>query len=158
MNQAAGRGPSARPWRLLAGLLAGVLIPAALLLGALRFGLALVPEQATRLQHWVEQQTRLRVEFAGIDARLRWFGPEVVLRDVRVLDENRTEALFQAREGAIAIDLLSLFRTGELVAGRVRLVVARRPLVQSRRHVRWAELEGEEDVVAHGGAHPAPSL
>ena len=122
MNESAGRGPSARPWRLLAGLLAGVLITAALLLGALRFALALVPEHATRLQHWVEQQTRLRVEFAGIDARLRWFGPEIVLRDVRVLDENRTEALFEAREGAVALDLWSLFRTGELVAGRVRLV------------------------------------
>ena len=100
MKESAGRGHSARPWRLLAGLLAGVLITAALLLGALRFALALVPENATRLQHWVEQQTRLRVEFAGIDARLRWFGPEIVLRDVRVLDENRTEALFEAREGA----------------------------------------------------------
>ena len=122
MNEAAGRGASARPWRLLAGWLAGVLITAALLLGALRFALALVPENATRLQHWVEQQTRLRVEFAGIDARLRWFGPEIVLRDVRVLDENRTEALFQAREGAVALDLWSLFRSGELVAGRVRLV------------------------------------
>ena len=122
MNESAGRGPSARPWRLLAGLLAGVLITAALLLGALRFALALVPEHATRLQHWVEQQTRLRVEFAAIDARLRWLGPEIVLRDVRVLDENRTEALFEAREGAVALDLWSLFRTGELVAGRVRLV------------------------------------
>jgi uncharacterized protein (TIGR02099 family) len=107
---------------LLAGLLAGVLITAALLLGALRLALALVPENATRLQQWVEQQTRLRVEFAGIDARLRWFGPEIVLRDVRVLDENRSDALFQAREGAVALDLWGLFRTGELVAGRVRLV------------------------------------
>ena len=122
MSESAGRGHSARPWRLLAGLLAGVLITAALLLGALRFALALVPDNATRLQHWVEQQTRLRVEFAGIDARLRWFGPEIVLRDVRVLDENRSEALFQAREGAVALDLWSLFRTGEFVAGRVRLV------------------------------------
>ena len=122
MSETAGRGHSARPWRLLAGLLAGVLITAALLLGALRFAIALVPENAMRLQHWVEQQTRLRVEFAAIDARLRWFGPEIVLRDVRVLDENRSEALFQAREGAVALDLWSLFRTGELVAGRVRLV------------------------------------
>jgi uncharacterized protein YhdP len=75
VSETAGRGYSARPWRLLAGLLAGVLITAALLLGALRLALALVPENATRLQQWVEQQTRLRVEFAGIDARLRWFGP-----------------------------------------------------------------------------------
>ena len=35
----------------------------------------------------------------GIDARLRWFGPEVVLRDVRVLDSDGTQALFATREG-----------------------------------------------------------
>jgi uncharacterized protein (TIGR02099 family) len=121
VNGSAGRG-SARAWRLLAATLAGVLITAALLLGLLRFGLALLPGQAAQLQQWVEQQTHLRVEFDGIDARLRWFGPEVVLRAVRVLDEAGGEALFAAHEGTVALDLWSLFRTGELVAGRVRIV------------------------------------
>mgnify|MGYP003397911963 CR=1 FL=1 len=62
MIESAGRGPSARPWRLLAGLLAGVLITAALLLGALRFGLALVPEpenehDAKAVAIWNEERT-----------------------------------------------------------------------------------------------------
>ena len=68
----------------------------------------------------VEQQTDLRIEYDSIDARLRWFGPEIVLRGVRVLERDGSEALLLAREGSVGLDLRSLFRTGELVAGRVR--------------------------------------
>ena len=75
MNGSPGRGHSARLWRLLAGTLAGILILAALLLGALRLAIARVPENAARIQAWVEQQTDYRLEFQGVDARLRWWGP-----------------------------------------------------------------------------------
>jgi len=118
-----GRGSSARLWRILAGTLAGALILSALLIGALRLALARVPENAARIQAWVEQQTDYRLEFRAIDARMRWWGPEVVLRDVRVLDrDDPTQALFETREGAVSLDMWNLFRTGELVAGRVRIV------------------------------------
>jgi len=118
-----GRGASARLWRILAATLAGLLILAALLLGALRLALARVPDNAARIQAWVEQQTDYRLEFRGIDARMRWWGPEVVLRDVRVLDrDDPSQALFETREGAVSLDVWNLFRTGELVAGRVRIV------------------------------------
>jgi uncharacterized protein (TIGR02099 family) len=117
-----GRGSSARTWRILAGTLAGALILAALLLGALRLAVARVPENAARIQAWVEQQTDLRLEFSALDAQLRWWGPEIVLRDVRVLDRDPGQALFEAREAAVSLDVWNLFRTGELVAGRVRIV------------------------------------
>jgi uncharacterized protein (TIGR02099 family) len=117
-----GRGGSARPWRILAGTIAGLLILGALLLGALRLAISLVPENAARIQAWVERQTDYRLEFRGIDARMRWWGPEVVLRDVRVLDPDASQALFEAAEAAVSLDLWNLFRTGELVAGRVRIV------------------------------------
>lgn len=123
MSATPGRGASARLWRIVAGTLAGLLIVAALLVGALRLALARVPENAARIQAWVEQQTDYRLEFRGIDARLRWWGPEVVLRDVRVLDrDDPSQALFETREGAVSLDVWNLFRTGELVAGRVRIV------------------------------------
>jgi uncharacterized protein YhdP len=118
-----GRGASARPWRILAGTIAGALILSALLIGALRLALARVPENAARIQAWVEQQTDYRLEFRSIDARMRWWGPEVVLREVRVLDrDDPGQALFETREGAVSLDVWNLFRTGELVAGRVRIV------------------------------------
>ncbi len=103
-----------------AAVVAGMLILAALALGALRLAIARVPDNAARIQAWVEQQTDLRIEYASIDARLRWFGPEIVLRGVRVLEHDGSEALLLAREGSVGLDLWSLFRTGQLVAGRVR--------------------------------------
>jgi len=122
VNGAPGRGRSARTWRLLAGTLAALVIAAAVLVGALRLSLALVPDHAARIQGWIERQTGLRLEFASLDARLRWWGPEAVLRDVRVLDPDATQALFTTREATVSIDVWNLFRTGELVAGRVRFV------------------------------------
>jgi uncharacterized protein (TIGR02099 family) len=107
----------------VAGTLAALLIVSAVAVGALRLALARVPENAARIQAWVEQQTDYRLEFRAIDARLRWWGPEVVLRDVRVLDrDDPSQALFETREGAVSLDVWNLFRTGELVAGRVRIV------------------------------------
>lgn len=107
---------------MLAGTLAGLVILAALALGALRFALAQVPDNAVRIQGWIERQTNLRLEFATIDARMRWWGPEVVLSDVRVLDRDADQALFATREANVSLDAWSLFRTGELVAGRIRFV------------------------------------
>jgi uncharacterized protein (TIGR02099 family) len=132
VNAPAGRGLAARTWRVGAAVLAGLLIAAALVLGALRLAIAKVPDNAARIQAWVEQQTDLRIEYDALDARLRWFGPEVVLRGVRVLERDGSQALIQAREGSVGLDLWNLFRTGELVAGRVRfegpaLTVVREP-------------------------------
>jgi uncharacterized protein (TIGR02099 family) len=120
VNAPAGRRLVARTWRVVAAVVAGLLILAALALGALRLAIARVPDNAARIEAWVEQQTDLRIEYRSIDARLRWFGPEIVLGGVRVLERNGTEALLLAREGSVGLDLWSLFRTGELVAGRVR--------------------------------------
>jgi uncharacterized protein (TIGR02099 family) len=107
---------------VLAGTFAGLVILAALALGTLRFALAQLPDNAVRIQGWIERQTSLRLEFATIDARMRWWGPEVVLRDVRVLDRDADQALFATREANVSLDAWSLFRTGELVAGRIRFV------------------------------------
>lgn len=113
---------SARPWRLLAGFVAGILILAALAVGALRFAIAQVPENAARLKAWVERQTQLRIEYAALDARLRAFGPEIVLLEARVLDRAGEQAMFETREATIGLDLWGLFRTGKFLAGRVRFV------------------------------------
>ena len=122
MSRSPGRGSTARIWRVLAGTFAGLVILAALALGVLRFALAQVPDNAVRIQGWIERQTNLKLEFATIDARMRWWGPEVVMRDVRVLDRDADQALFETREANVALDAWSLFRTGELVAGRIRFV------------------------------------
>jgi uncharacterized protein (TIGR02099 family) len=117
-------GPAAdatgRRW-LRAAAIAGacLLIAAALLVLALRIVLAGMPERADKVQAWVERQTQLRLQFSSLDARLRWYGPEVVLRDLRILDRDDRQALLAMREGSVALDLWNVLRTGEFVAGRV---------------------------------------
>ena len=118
MNAPARRGLATRIWRVVAAVLAGLLIIAALILGALRLAIARVPENAESILAWVEQQTDLRIEYDGLDARMRWFGPEVVLRGMQVLEHDGSAALIRAREGSVGLDVWNFFRTGELVAGR----------------------------------------
>lgn len=120
MTGAAVRPPSARVRRIAAGVLGALLIAFALALGALRLLVAQVPGHAGRVQAWIEEQTHLRVEYRALDARLRWFGPEVVLQDVRVLDRDGSQALFATREASVGLDLWNFLRTGQFVAGRVR--------------------------------------
>jgi len=72
VNPPAGRRFAARAWRVGAAVIAGLLILAALALGALRLAIARVPDNAARIQAWVEQQTDLRIEYRSIDARLRF--------------------------------------------------------------------------------------
>jgi uncharacterized protein (TIGR02099 family) len=110
-----------RLWRLLAGTFAGLLVVAALLITALRIAIAYVPDHAHKLRAWLERETRMRIEYQRLDAQLRWYGPELVLARLRVLDEAGTQVLFTAREGRVGLDVWNFFRTGEFVAGRVYL-------------------------------------
>lgn len=120
----------ARPWRIVGAVLAAVLVGAALLLTALRIALMYVPDNADRLRGWIERQTHTRIGYRTLDARMRWYGPEVVLRDLAVHEEDGRQALFTAREGSVGLDLWNVLRTGEFVAGRVRVVGPRVTLVR----------------------------
>lgn len=124
------RRPGLRCWRLVAGLVATLLVLAALFVTGLRIAIAYLPQHADALRAWAEQQTHVRLRYTHLDARLRWFGPEVVLRGVEVLDEDGSQVMFQAREGSAGLDLWNFFRTGEFVAGRLRVEQPRVTLVR----------------------------
>lgn len=121
---------STRWWRLAAGTAAGLLVVVALLLTALRIAIAHVPHNEQKLRTWIERQTETRFEYSRLDARLRWYGPEVVLHDLRVLAEDGSQTLFATREGSVGLDLWNFFRTGQFVAGRVRIVEPRVTIVR----------------------------
>ena len=108
--------------RIFGFLFAGLLIAIALLLLLLRIALAGMPERAHRVKAWVERQTQLRLEFSSLDARLRWYGPELVLYDLRILDREDRQPMLAMREGSVALDLWNVLRAGEFVAGRVSFV------------------------------------
>ena len=113
-------GATGPRWLRAAAIAAAcLLIAVALLVLALRIVLAGMPERADKVQAWVERQTQLRLQFSSLDARLRWYGPEVVLRDLRILDRDDRQALLAMREGSVALDLWNVLRAGEFVAGRV---------------------------------------
>ena len=76
---------STRWWRLVAGTAAGLLVVVALLVTALRIAIAYVPHNEKKLRTWIERQTHMKFEYSRLDARLRWYGPEVVLRDLSVV-------------------------------------------------------------------------
>jgi uncharacterized protein YhdP len=100
----------------------GVLFAAVMAFVVLRVIVAQVPTYAADIRQWVETQTRLHLDFDSIDARLRWYGPEVVLRNATLFEPVDRQPVITTREARVALDLWNLFRTGELVAGRVRLV------------------------------------
>jgi uncharacterized protein (TIGR02099 family) len=116
---AAGPANGRRWLRVLGFALATLLMALALLVLVLRIVLAGMPDRADRVQAWVERQTQLRLEFSRLDARLRWFGPELVLYDLRILDRDDHRPVLAMREGSVALDLWNVLRTGEFVAGRV---------------------------------------
>lgn len=112
---------STRWWRLVAGTAAGLLVVMALLVTALRIAITYVPHNEQKLRSWIERQTHMQFEYSRLDARLRWFGPEVVLRDLRILDADGSQALFATRDGSVGLDLWNFLRTGQFVAGRVKV-------------------------------------
>ena len=135
-------------WRVVADR-AGLLVIVALIL---RRALRDRPgprqcEQKLALGRAADAMHRIR----GLDARLRWFGPEVVLRGMRVLERDGSEALIAAREGSVGLDLWNFFRTGELVAGRVRFA---RPDAHAGPVRRWAHPSARAERAARG---PRPS-
>lgn len=121
---------STRWWRLIAGTAAGLLVLVALLLTALRIAIAYVPHNEQKLLTWIERQTQMKFEYSRLDTRLRWYGPEVVLRDLRVMDADRSQAMFVTREGTVGLDLWNFLRTGEFVAGRIRILEPRITIVR----------------------------
>ncbi|MDH4167130.1 MAG: YhdP family protein [Gammaproteobacteria bacterium] len=121
---------STRWWRLVAGTAAGLLVVVALLLTALRIAIAYVPQKEQKLRTWIERQTHLKFEYSRLDARLRWYGPEVVLHDLHVVDEDGSQTLFATREGSIGLNLWNFLRTGQFVAGRVRVLEPRVTIVR----------------------------
>ena len=121
---------STRWWRLVAGTAAGLLVVVALLLTALRIAIAYVPHNEQKLRTWIERQTHMKFEYSRLDARLRWYGPEIVLRDLRVVAEDGSQTLFATSEGSIGLDLWNFLRTGQFVAGRIRILEPRVTVVR----------------------------
>jgi len=103
-----------------------------LLLGAFQVVFSRVPQYRVQLQDWVSERTGLAIEFSGLSARLRLYGPELVFRDAIVRSPDRTIVLATARRGSVAFDLWTSMRTGRLTAGRFSLTTPEIGLIRAR--------------------------
>ena len=84
------------------------------------------------LQDWLSGKTGLVIEFKGISARLRLYGPELVFDDAIVRTPDRTRVLAAARRGSVAFDLWSSIRSLRLTAGRFTLDSPEIGLIRTR--------------------------
>ena len=85
--------------------------------------------------------------------------------DAEAYNENMAQYMLEVAlldpPSAVAVPALGEVRQVpelQVRAGRVRVVVARRPPLENRRDVRWHQLEGEEDELPHQGPHRAAAV
>jgi len=96
----------------VAVLLAAVLI-------AFRVMLARAPEYRAQVQAWVSARTKLDIEFAHMDARWRFYGPELVFDQAVVRSADRKRNYVRARRVSLGYDIWTAIGTLRLAAGRL---------------------------------------
>lgn len=103
-----------------------------LVLGAFSMVMARMPQYRAQMQTWLSERAKLNIQFATLQARWRWFGPELVFTDAIVRNADGSRTLAIAQHGGVGFDLWTAVRTGRLRAVRfslsgTELKVVRRP-------------------------------
>jgi len=107
-------------WRVAAGVFAGVVILAAVLIGLLRLALVQVPEYREQIQAELSDALGWPVEIGALDARLGLRGPELNFRDAQVMSRDGERVLVRASSGGVDFDFRALLQ-GQLLPGTVSL-------------------------------------
>ncbi|MGB5622825.1 MAG: YhdP family protein [Gammaproteobacteria bacterium] len=97
-----------RLWKWFAGLFAGLAILSALLIGAFRVAADQLPEYRTPIEEWASGVLGLPVEIGGMDARLGFDGPEILLRDAAILSAADGSVLLRADTASLSLDVSEL--------------------------------------------------
>ena len=107
--------------KIIAYIAGGLVVLLAVLLIVFRIALARAPEYRAQVQAWVSERTHLAIEFARMDARWRFYGPELVFDDAVVRSQDRRRTLVRARRVSLGFDFWAAIGTGRLAAGRITL-------------------------------------
>lgn len=118
---AAGRCAAAGRVRLIAALMGGVLLLAALLVLGRELIAARVPQQRAALEELIRHESGLEITFSRLSVRWGWYGPEAVFHAV-TLGEPQAPAFLRATELVVGLDAWRSVRSGQLEAGRIGLV------------------------------------
>ncbi len=124
--------PRYKPLRYCLVVLAVLLLLGGLLVGAFQIAVTRAPEYRGQLQGWLSDKTGLAIEFKGISARLRLYGPELVFDDAIVRTPDRTRVLATATRGSVAFDLWASITQLRLTAGRFTLDSPEIGLIRTR--------------------------
>ena len=105
-------------WKWTAGTFAVLVILLGLALGVFRIVLAQVPDYRDQIQAFISRQSGLDIAFSELDARWRFYGPELVFKDAVVSAPNGGRALVQARRGSVALDIWASLASMRITTGR----------------------------------------
>ena len=119
--QAQERPARAGPLRGVAALLGGALLLAALLILGRELIAAQVPQHRAALEEFIRHETGLEITFSRLSLRWGWYGPEAVF-DSAALGEPDSPAVLRAAQVVVVVDPWRSMRSGQLEAGRIRLI------------------------------------
>ncbi|MGD2167410.1 MAG: hypothetical protein PVF63_04835, partial [Gammaproteobacteria bacterium] len=105
--------------RFLGVLAGGLVILAALMLGAFRLFAASLPGYKQDLQAWVADTLDLNVEYEGIDLRMGFAGPELAFFDAELSREESFQPFVVASRASVVIDPFALLFDRRLVPTRL---------------------------------------
>ncbi|MBC7984912.1 MAG: hypothetical protein H7Y02_13780, partial [Candidatus Obscuribacterales bacterium] len=98
-------------FRILAITAGSVFVLFAALLIAFRIVLARAPEYRAQVQAWVSERTNLNIEFARLDARWRFYGPELVFDQAVVRSRDGKRSYISARRVRLGYDIWTAIGT-----------------------------------------------
>jgi uncharacterized protein (TIGR02099 family) len=128
----------------LAIIVGGLVLLLALLLIAFRIALSRAPEYRAQVQAWVSERTGLDIQFAKMDARWRFYGPELVFDSAVVRSRDGKRTVVNARRVNLGFDVWTAISTLRLVAGRLTLEQPELQVVRTQ--VGRIELVGQADL------------
>jgi len=102
-----------------------ILVLAAILLSLARLLLPTVEDFKPNVESWVSEQLGQQIQIATLDAA--WFGtePQLVLRGVQVLSEDRMENYGHFQQARLGLDIFTSLIEGRLVPGAFTIEGAR---------------------------------
>ena len=106
-----------RLWKWFAGLFAALAILSALIIGAFRVAADQLPEYRTPIEQWASRMLGLPVEIGGMDARLGFDGPEILLRDAAIFSADGN-ILLQADTASLSLDVSELLFAWQIKGDR----------------------------------------
>lgn len=111
-----------RLWRITAGSLAAVVIVVAIVIGLLRFSAPMVPAWRADAERMIAEAIGYPVRIGELDLQFEWLQPEIVFRDVALLEPESRQPLVTAAQLSVIIEASDLLHVTELRPHRIRIL------------------------------------